>query len=60
VVEWGDKEGFAFARMPLGAGSIDIVATLDPARQPSLLRDHNTPHSSGNCCSPTGTAARSI
>jgi hypothetical protein len=41
VVEWGDKEGFAFARMPLGAGSIDIVATLDPARQPSLLRDHN-------------------
>ncbi|KGQ19104.1 hypothetical protein LF41_3136 [Lysobacter dokdonensis DS-58] len=41
TIEWGDKEGYAFARFRHGAGTIDVVATLDPARNAGLRRDYN-------------------
>ncbi len=36
ALSWGDSEGEGFARFREGAGTIDVVATLDPMRSPAL------------------------
>ena len=42
VVAWGDDAGYAFARFGTGeGGSIDVVATLDPARNANLSNEDN-------------------
>jgi hypothetical protein len=41
VVEWGDKEGTAFARFEDGEGTLDVVASLDGARNAALRRAAN-------------------